>query len=477
MKKLIRKPWLRRLIQVFLVIASLLVLTATGANRWAAGEKHEAVRKLASGSDLVESAKSKRPMPPDSENFAMIPLLVQLREDVGKSESIPGGGVAMKLEALGADQNNVRIKFSNKGAPIDLAIIAGNLGLSGTAAEMLKQFDGRHRQVLDGIRQGLELPHAVLPEKFDPANPREAFTAGSGGLFRFMSAARGLALRADLAIAAGQGEVALESLLMARRLSDLAFSEVTVVAKFVAWNVDQLQMPRLKKGIDSGVWDRGQLVSLRNAWSRRDTRDGVSRSVNFEGVAMAVFFDHAKRDRDLLIELVIGKQDLPTRLRVVASPDAWFDANSAGILNRTGRWLEVMRSEQPLQIWWDEAEANASRTATLMDNLLTWWGEHADTNVSGSAAQLAARAMVDDALVQLACQLAEHREMQGSYPRTLGEIGGESIVDPLTGKPFVYRLEGDRFVLYSIGPDGIDGGGDRGGGKGMSYRDQPDWVW
>ncbi len=86
-------------------------------------------------------------------------------------------------------------------------------------------------------------------------------------------------------------------------------------------------------------------------------------------------------------------------------------------------------------------------------------------------------AIVDDALACLACLLVEHRETQEGHPRALAEIGGESILHLLTGKPFVYRLEGDRFVLYSIGPDGIDGRGDRGTGKGTSYRDQPDWVW
>ena len=477
MKKLIRKPWFRRSIQVLLVVASLLVLTATGANRWAAGEKHEAVRKLASGSDLVESAKSRRPMPPDSQNFAMIPILVQFREEEGRSEEIPGGGIGRKFEALGQDQEQAPIKFSKDGAPVDLAMIAEKLGLVWTAAEMLEQFDGRHREVLAGLREGLDRPHAVMPERFDPANPREAFGKNSKGLIQLMNSACGLALRAEVAIAAGQGEVALESLMMARRLSDLVFSEITYISKLVAWNGDRAQMPRLRKGIESGIWDRGQLVTLRNAWSRRDTKEGVSRALNFEGVAMAIYFDQAKYDRDLQIETFTGNLGLAARLRVVASPDAWFDANAAGILNRTGRWLEVIRSEQPLQTWWDEAETNASRPATLNDNLLTWWGEYADKNVAAIVTKKGSRSVVDDALVQLACKLAEHRERQGSYPRALAEIGGESILDPLTGKPFVYRLEGDRFFLYSIGPDGIDGGGDLEARGKTAYRDEPDWVW
>ena len=38
-----------------------------------------------------------------------------------------------------------------------------------------------------------------------------------------------------------------------------------------------------------------------------------------------------------------------------------------------------------------------------------------------------------------------------------------AIIDPLTQKPFVYRPAGDSLILYAVGPNGIDDGGQSGG--------------
>ncbi len=455
MKNLIRITWLRRSIQSLLVI-----------------------RKLEPGGDLVESAKFKRPMPPDSENFAMIPLMVKLREQEAHSTDIPGEGMGAKLYELGLDRQKATFKLPSDGGPTDLAMIAEKLALTGTAGEMLEQFDRRHGEVLAGLREGLDRAHAVVPERFDLADPRATFTATSGGILRFRTAAVGLVIRAELAIAAGRGEVALESVLMTRRLSDIAFSENTAVAKLVAWNLDHSQIRPLKKGIDAGAWNGTQLETIRNTWGKRDTKDAIARTLNFEGVAMAILFDHAKRDRRLMMDLTTTGKDFPgRRLRLEAIPDAWFDANSAGILNRTGKWLEVIRQDQPFQLWWNTTAALDSRPRTWMDNILTWWSGFPDELTSTVLVRSGSRAMVDDSLARLACLLAEYREMHGNYPGSLAEIGGEATIDPLTGKTFVYRPDGEHFILYSIGPDGIDDGGTRSIPRPRSYNDQPDWVW
>jgi hypothetical protein len=49
--------------------------------------------------------------------------------------------------------------------------------------------------------------------------------------------------------------------------------------------------------------------------------------------------------------------------------------------------------------------------------------------------------------------------------------------DPFSGQPLVYRAQGTNWLLYSVGPDGVDDGGKpvgRGlGGKGDLYFDSP----
>jgi hypothetical protein len=55
--------------------------------------------------------------------------------------------------------------------------------------------------------------------------------------------------------------------------------------------------------------------------------------------------------------------------------------------------------------------------------------------------------------------LLRYREDHGALPESLGALGLDHAQDPLSHGPLLYRLEGDGFVLYSVGPDQKDNGG------------------
>jgi hypothetical protein len=80
----------------------------------------------------------------------------------------------------------------------------------------------------------------------------------------------------------------------------------------------------------------------------------------------------------------------------------------------------------------------------------------------------------------LACKI--YKNQNGRYPADLGAlvpgILPEVPIDPFTGKPLVYRLEGDGFIVYSLGSNGKDDGGR------MTYEmtklvmdKDDDWAW
>ncbi len=66
-------------------------------------------------------------------------------------------------------------------------------------------------------------------------------------------------------------------------------------------------------------------------------------------------------------------------------------------------------------------------------------------------------------VTQTGLALLRHQSAHGAYPPTLAEIDptllAEAPLDPFTGKPLVYRPEGDGFVLYSLGENLTDDGG------------------
>lgn len=64
--------------------------------------------------------------------------------------------------------------------------------------------------------------------------------------------------------------------------------------------------------------------------------------------------------------------------------------------------------------------------------------------------------------VTVAAALARHHAATGRYPASLAELGPllpQIPADPWSGKPLLYRAEGDSYTLYSVGFDGIDNGG------------------
>lgn len=78
-------------------------------------------------------------------------------------------------------------------------------------------------------------------------------------------------------------------------------------------------------------------------------------------------------------------------------------------------------------------------------------------------------------LLRVAVALREYKVAHGAYPESLDAIAatypGPLPVDPFSGGPLHYRVEGDGFVLYSVDRDGVDDGGTEG------TRSKGDLVW
>jgi len=66
-------------------------------------------------------------------------------------------------------------------------------------------------------------------------------------------------------------------------------------------------------------------------------------------------------------------------------------------------------------------------------------------------------------LAEMAMYLKQYKGKTGSYPKKLDaivpEYSQELPVDPFAGAPYIYRKDGDGFVLYSFGVNVVDDGG------------------
>jgi hypothetical protein len=64
-------------------------------------------------------------------------------------------------------------------------------------------------------------------------------------------------------------------------------------------------------------------------------------------------------------------------------------------------------------------------------------------------------------LVGCVAAIRLHKQRTGKYPASLEELQlGEMIIDPFSGKPFVYKTDPRfGFLLYSVSRNGVDDGG------------------
>jgi hypothetical protein len=87
-------------------------------------------------------------------------------------------------------------------------------------------------------------------------------------------------------------------------------------------------------------------------------------------------------------------------------------------------------------------------------------------------------------LARVACALERYRLAHGEYPKSLGTLAPQFIEKPphdiINGQPLKYRrTEGGLFVLYSVGWNETDDGGQ----VALTRKDGPvdaaqgDWVW
>lgn len=106
----------------------------------------------------------------------------------------------------------------------------------------------------------------------------------------------------------------------------------------------------------------------------------------------------------------------------------------------------------------------------------------------GKAWTRALAAEANTRLVVTAIAVERHRLRYGTYPETLQELVPQVIAvvpaDPADGNPLRYqRLAKDQFLLYSIGEDLKDDGGDPNKADAhsptitLSWRSGKDWVW
>ena len=99
----------------------------------------------------------------------------------------------------------------------------------------------------------------------------------------------------------------------------------------------------------------------------------------------------------------------------------------------------------------------------------------------GKVSVRALRAQTHCRIAVAAIALERYRLRHKRFPASLNELVPEFVsevpIDYMDGKPLRYRLDGDQFVLWSVGPNGKDDGGTSKSQSGFHWMLGPDDVW
>lgn len=477
MKNPLQKKWFRRVCQVLLALVSLLVLAYVGMNWWGARMKRDIIARMRAEGRPTSIAELLRPLPRDEDNFAMVPILAEAREEwwSGSRDGklLQGDHARKRLGELVVQAAN--LKFANEGKP-DLGAWKQNLELSGSDSECLDAYDLKFAGVLSELRAGIARPETVSPMLHQlAASPgKEVLSLNSGFIMSLSNVAASLGFRTELALAANRPEVAHESLIIAMRLGELVGSEGTLISQLLEGKVIRTLQPTLARALRTGGWDKNRIASIRRELAAQRPLDAYRRALDLENVTTFAMFEEVRRNPQ-------------------AFSTMGFDADwKRWLLTNCAKDLPVGCYQANASVWVDSG-LQLRRDLDTGDNLRSWLNacDHGEERGKSSSRwrqwlyPLAAQGLAgafrngcwNQTVIQqgiLACDLETYRLDHGRYPEHLQDLGSPETLDSLTGEPFLWKITDSGYLLYSVGADGRDDGGKRGK---FSIQANVDLVW
>ncbi|MDR3688774.1 MAG: hypothetical protein P4L46_05285 [Fimbriimonas sp.] len=328
------------------------------------------------------------------------------------------------------------LKAFRSGDPVDdglMARIRKDVGSASKLLGLLSQADAFPR--VDFRREWEKGPSLLLPQF---ASEKLACSL--------------LLARARIQMADGDLEGGLQSMHAAAHLADLAGQEPMIIGYLVRSAMVHLVLRDLAAVIDShpndlGVLERCRTVALALGPSP-DVRPAIGAELVSGRIAMNMI---AKNPSAQLFGDNEPKMLMAARFGPTRTIFEWRYVQVMHELYRAlGRRPESFLAMHKAFVDVDnKLSSNADWTyafAELMSPVFT--------NMSSALGEC--QAMVNVTLCGI--DLLEVRAKTGSFPLKLpGQVG--QWTDPLTEKPMIYRPSAKGFLIYSVGPNGVDDGG------------------
>jgi len=351
----------------------------------------------------------------------------------------------------------------------------------------LSKFDG----AVEELRQASQRPYASVPlnyeDGFNSVSPLMPVLA------TLKRCTQVLQLRAVAELADGQSAKALDDVKLLLYLNNSLRNSPFLISHLVRVAIVAYELNPIWEGLAEHRWSDEQLVTLDAELSKLDFLADYEFVMRGERAFAIASFENQRRSREIISRQENG--DLVTN-KLTFMPSAYFNQNELAFAKMSQQWLlplvdtnsrivspaALQRANDAVRVEREHCYFPAYQAQALM----------VFPAISGLVRKVAAIQVSVD-LARVACALARYRLAHGDYPETLGELSPQFIAkvpnDIIGGQPsqgsgpasqplHYHRTDGGQFVLYSVGWNETDDGGQIVLTKNGSVdRENGDWVW
>jgi hypothetical protein len=391
-----------------------------------------------------------------------------LRDEIGK---IQAGGEPLTFREL--DESRPAVKETEDAAPYYKAAVdlrrrgtdekvskllnklfeptEGERGeVSGQVGAEIEDVLGDYALVLDLIDRGAERPQCAYD--FGVSNGIAVVLPQFGDL---RALARLLCLRTLWLAHQGRAEAAADSLISSLRMLRVFDRQPILIACLVKVACTRLHLGSVPGVLEAGPLSDQQLAKLELALGSAD----ASRDMRMMFVAERVYLLEVSRN------LIRGQRGLELGDAPSLPESAQFSSVRARPILRMMTVGQLRMYEQYISAarkGWPEALTAMKAVREPWCGILGAFVRISRPTLDRTAV-LFGRTIGEVRAAEVAVVVERYRVANGRLPKSLDELrdfaGRDLPSDPFTGKGLVYRPQGEGFMVYSVGDDGLDDGG------------------
>jgi hypothetical protein len=354
----------------------------------------------------------------------------------------------------------------------------------------------KYDPAIEELRQVSQLPHSRFPLNYDIEDPAEILLPHLSILKQCSLA---LQLRAIAELQNNQPEKALDDVKLALQLTDKIHTEPFLISHLVRIAMLQITLQPVWEGLAEHQWSDAQLAALDSELAKVDFLADYKLSMRGEMGMQGGMFDYLRHHPEQLYNLsgnFGGDKHLPLPGRIVIHliPSGWLYQNQLHCARpMVELYLPVTDANQqtisPSKVKKVDAAVIAQTQRVSPYNVI----ERLLLPALGNAARRFAYGHASVDLARTAIALERYRLAHGEYPESLDALAPQFIAklphDIIGGQPsqgsgsasqplHYHRTSDGQFVLYSVGWNETDDGGEVGLTKnGNVDINNGDWVW